>query len=179
MRRVAAIFLVLAFWFIPLGRLEAGNHLLSIPIPIKLEKDGSAPDFTLPALNGGKVRLKGLRGKVVFINFWATWCLPCKEEMPTMERLYQKMKGKDFTILAISIDVQGERVVRPFVEKLKLTYPILLDPKQKVAEKYRLWSLPTTYILDREGKPVHMVLGGKRWDTPENVALIQKIIDRR
>ena len=86
------------------------------------------PDFTLPDLQGNKVQLSALRGKVVFINIWATWCPPCVEEMPTMQRLYDRLHDRGLEVLAISIDALGAQVVKPFMQQYRLTFPALLDP---------------------------------------------------
>ena len=86
-----------------------------------------APDFALPTLDGGTVRLSDLRGKIVFVNFWATWCAPCKDEMPSMEKLYRRFQGREFAMLAVSIDEGGEDRVRQFVAEIPHTYPVLLD----------------------------------------------------
>src|SRR5205814_957934 len=90
-----------------------------------------APDFVVPDLAGRTVRLSGLRGKVVVLNLWATWCAPCIEEMPSMERLYGRLRDTDFALLAVSQDEDGKRVVAPFVERMHLTFPVLLDPERQ------------------------------------------------
>ncbi|MCI0484688.1 MAG: redoxin domain-containing protein, partial [candidate division NC10 bacterium] len=98
-----------------------------------------APDFTLPTLGGKSVRLADFRGKkAVFINFWATWCAPCRLEMPTMEKAYQKYKGNGLEILAISVDAGPKSAVKNFMDELGLTFPALLDPKMQVLHLYRL-----------------------------------------
>src|SRR5919201_2641192 len=95
-----------------------------------------APDFVVPRLGSGSIILKELRGQVVFLNFWATWCPPCREEMPSMERLYTRYKGRGFTIVAISIDHGALQGVERFVKSLALTFPIGLDPRLAVANSY-------------------------------------------
>ncbi|MEH7336636.1 redoxin domain-containing protein [Neobacillus drentensis] len=107
-----------------------------------------APDFELKTLTGETVKLSNLKGKKVMLNFWATWCPPCKAEMPEMEQFY-KEKDKDLVILAVNIDPQLE--VQKFVDENKITFPILLDAEDKVNETYQILSIPTTYFIDSKG----------------------------
>ncbi|HEU5393602.1 MAG TPA: TlpA disulfide reductase family protein, partial [Candidatus Methylomirabilis sp.] len=111
-------------------------------------KETEAPAFTLSDLAGTPRRLADFKGQVVLINFWATWCLPCREEMPAMERLYREMKNGGFTILAVNFAETPEQV-EPFVKELRLTFPILLDQEGQVSRLYRAFSLPATYLIDR------------------------------
>jgi len=135
-----------------------------------------APDFTLPDVEGRPVRLRDFRGKLVFVNFWATWCPPCRLEMPSMERLYQTFKPTDFALLAVSIDRQGAPVVKPFMAELKLTFPALLDSKTEVARQFGLRGLPTTYLIDREGRLIGAAVGGRDWYSTEAKALIAGLL---
>lgn len=135
-----------------------------------------APNFRLPSLDGKEVSLVGLKGKVVFMNFWATWCTPCRAEMPSMEALYKDFKNDGFEILAISNDIEGAPVVRPFVKELGLSYPILLDPDFRVDDKYLIQSVPTTVLVDREGVITHRIIGARNWNNPESRDLIQKLL---
>jgi peroxiredoxin len=109
-------------------------------------------DFTLTELRGKKWTLKELRGKVVLVNFWATWCPPCRKEMPDLETLYKQFKDQGLVILAISDENAGK--VRPFIAEQKVTYPILLDPGRKVNELFRIEGIPKTFVYDRSGKLV-------------------------
>lgn len=122
-----------------------------------------APDFTLPTLGGNPVRLTNYKGKVVFLNFWATWCPPCREEMPSMESLYQRLKGRDFEMLAVSIDSKGEDHVRSFVSKYALTFPVLLDPNKEVYRLYGLTGVPETFIVNKHGDIVLKIIGPQDW----------------
>ena len=103
---------------------------------IKPNRQQQAKDFNVAALEGGKLRLADLRGKVVFLNLWATWCPPCKEEMPAMERLWQRYKGQGLVVIALSMDSAGVKVVKPFIEQAKYTYRVALDPTMEIA---RTW----------------------------------------
>jgi peroxiredoxin len=109
-------------------------------------------DFTLTELRGNTWTLKELRGKVVLVNFWATWCPPCRKEMPDLETLYKQFKDQGLVILAISDEDAGK--VRPFVAEQKVTYPILLDPGRKVNELFQIEGIPKTFVYDRSGKLV-------------------------
>jgi peroxiredoxin len=135
-----------------------------------------APDFTLVSLEGRAFRLRELRGKLVLLNFWATWCAPCQHEMPSMERLYQTFKPMEFVLLAVSLDRQGAEVARPFAAHLKLTFPILLDPASEVSRQYGVRGLPTTYLIDPDGLLIGAVIGARDWYRTESKALIAGLL---
>jgi peroxiredoxin len=121
----------------------------------KIEADNERrqqADFTLTELNGKTWTLKELRGKVVLVNFWATWCPPCRKEMPDLETLYKQFKDQSLVILAISDE--DESKVKPFIAEQKITYPILLDPRRKVNELFEIEGIPKTFVYDRSGKLV-------------------------
>ena len=123
----------------------------------------AAQDFELPALRGDYVKLSDYRGKVVFLNIWATWCPPCREEMPSMESLYQRLKGREFEMLAVSIDREGEKVVSPFAAKYGLTFPVLLDPDSKTYRLYGLTGVPESFIVDKSGVVIYKIIGPQNW----------------
>jgi peroxiredoxin len=135
-----------------------------------------APDFVVPDLAGQAVRLSALRGKVVLLNLWATWCAPCREEMPSMERLYQRLRGRDFQLLAVSQDEDGAAAVKPFVAEMRLTFPILLDPDHQVGDRYEVWGYPETFLIDRAGRIVERVIGPRDWTAPESLAAIEALL---
>jgi len=135
-----------------------------------------AKDFSVPTPDGKMLRLADQKGKVVFLNFWATWCPPCKEEMPAMERLYQRYKDKGFVVLALSVDAEGGRVVSPFVKEYKLSFPIGLDPKMEVADRYGVRALPTSFLANRTGALVAVALGPREWDGKAGQALIESLL---
>ena len=134
-----------------------------------------APDFTVPGLTGKPLSLRDFRGAVVLLNFWATWCPPCKQEMPSMERLYQRYKDRKLTLLAISIDFEGARAVAPFVRNLKLTFPIGLDPKMEVAERHTVRALPASFVIDQNGTAVGIAIGPRDWDSAAAHAVIDTL----
>jgi peroxiredoxin len=120
-----------------------------------------APDFTLEALDGGSTQLSSLQGKAVLVNFWASWCAPCKSEMPAMQRVYQDYQDRGFTILAVNATSQDSRQqAAAFASDNGLTFPILLDTEGKIAAQYQVRALPTTFFVDREGNIHDMLIGG-------------------
>jgi peroxiredoxin len=135
-----------------------------------------APDFAVADLAGRTVRLSSLRGKVVLLNVWTTWCAPCREEMPSMERLYARMRGRDFELLAVSQDEDGKRVVEPFVRELRLSFPVLIDPEHQVGDRYGVWGYPETFVIDRNGYVVERVIGPRDWASAPSVAQIEALI---
>jgi peroxiredoxin len=135
-----------------------------------------APDFQLRDLDGRLVTLSELRGKVVLLNFWATWCGPCRVEMPAMEQLYQTFSRKDFEILAVSTDAQGVAITRPFQQENHLTFPILHDVDYRVGLTYGARSLPMTFMVDRQGIVRHQIFGARDWGAPEAQQLIQMLM---
>lgn len=138
-----------------------------------------APDFRLWTLGGRAVSLSDYRGKVVFLNFWATWCGPCRVEMPAMEQLYREFGRRDFEILAVSTDPQGGAVTRPFKEALGLTFPILHDSDMRVMIAYGARTLPMTFLVDRRGIITHRIFGARDWQSPEARRFIQALVKAR
>lgn len=122
-----------------------------------------APDFTLPTLSEGTIRLADFRGQVVLLNFWATWCVPCRMEMPALEALYQRHKDAGLVVLAINLDTLSTAGVEAFVQEVKVTFPVVLDPAWSIARAYRVLGLPTTYLIDRAGHVVVREVGERDW----------------
>jgi peroxiredoxin len=143
---------------------------------IRPRQSTSAPDFTVPRLGSGSLSLRELRGHLVFLNFWATWCPPCKEEMPSMERLYRRHKDHGFTIVAISIDGGDAGPVAAFVKKLGLTFPIGLDPRLEVANRYTVRALPSSFLIDRNGATVAVAMGPRDWDGVAAHAVVESLL---
>lgn len=135
-------------------------------------------DFTYPGLDGRNVSLSDFRGrKVVFVNIWATWCTECRRELPTVQKLYEKFKGKDFEVLAVSIDALGKKAVAPFMEELGLKFPALLDPKGSVQLLYGTTGVPETFIIDKRGKVAYVEIGAGDWTKPEKQSLVRGLMD--
>lgn len=136
----------------------------------------AAPNFTLKDLNDKTHSLSDFRGKVVAVNFWATWCPPCRKELPSMQRAYKDYHKKGFVILGVN---EGEDwdTIAPFLENFSLTYPILLDKESTVIGKWKVLGLPTTFIVDRKGRITHRINGGRNWDDPAFRKALEAAID--
>ena len=141
---------------------KLGYKLTPLPKPI------TAPGFTLEDMDEEKHSLKDLHGKVVLLNFWATWCPPCRREMPSMERLYQKFNGENFTVIAINQMEDGDHVFA-YTGQLDVdpTFTILFDKDSKVSNNYQVNGLPTTYLIDKQGNIRYRAIGGREFDHPE------------
>jgi peroxiredoxin len=134
-----------------------------------------APEFALPDLQGTTHRLSDFRGRVVFLNLWATWCPPCRDEMPSMEALYRRFRDRDFAMLAVAQD-ESIPAVRAFVEEVGLTFPILLDPGATLSPRYGATGYPETFIIDRNGQVVNHTIGPEDWDRPEMIAYFEQLL---
>jgi len=166
---------VVAVSLIVLLRNERDSALTPIrPIQAGLP----VPDFTLPDLGGQEVSLSDHRGKVVLVNIWATWCSPCREEMPSMQRLYDRFKGENFVILAVSVDSTGREAVAPFMRKLNLAFPALLDPEGNIKPAYGVTGVPESFIVDKEGILVKKIIGPIDWAAPEVYRFFRDLIQR-
>jgi len=146
---------------------------LGVTPPLKEEP---VPDIALKDLPGRTVTLKEYRGKVLLVNFWATWCVPCQWEMPEMEKLYQAFKKEGFVVVAISVDRQGGSVVKPFVEERKLTYPILLDTRIEAARQFGVAGLPATFLVGADGKIKGIIYGPREWNGEPARALVRELL---
>jgi cytochrome c biogenesis protein CcmG, thiol:disulfide interchange protein DsbE len=146
----------------------------SVPDPVG--RGSAAPEFALPERPGpGEVSLASLRGQVVLLNFWATWCEPCEREMPAMQRLYEALGPAGLQLLAVSVDDTSE-VVDDFRAKLGLRFPILWDPEQRVANEYQAYRFPETLLIGRDGVVVERYIGPREWDSPLYEARIRKLL---
>lgn len=123
-----------------------------------------APGFSLPDLTGKKIRLKDFRGKLVFLNFFATWCGPCREEMPGMERLFRTHRDKDLVVLGVNLQ-ESAKAVKPFVQELKLSFPIVLDSEGAASREYGVRALPVSFLIGRDGNIVWRAIGGRDWES--------------
>nr|NIV99410.1 redoxin domain-containing protein [Candidatus Saccharibacteria bacterium] len=133
-------------------------------------------EVTLKDLNGQQVSLSDFRGKIVFINFWTTWCLACVIEMPSMEKLHQKFKDKDFVMLAINLQESASKI-KQFYKEYKLTFTTLLDTTGDVGTGFGIRSIPTTYILDKNGRIIGKALGPREWESKESIALFEYLTE--
>lgn len=144
----------------------------------RLGKGLPAPEFSLPDLDGEMVSLADYKGKVVLLNIWATWCPPCVEEMPSMERLHRAMKNEDFEILAVSIDASGAATVRSFMEQHKLTFTALTDPRGTLKSLYQTTGVPESFIIDKNGMIAEKVIGPRNWATPGAIRGFQALVKK-
>ena len=135
-----------------------------------------APNFLLKDLEGFQVSLDQFQGKVVLLNFWATWCGPCRIEMPAMEQLYKSFSRKDFEILAVSTYPQGVAVTRPFQREMGFTFPVLHDADFRIGLRYGARTLPMTFLIDQQGIIRKRIFGARDWNTPEGRRLIQSLM---
>ncbi len=144
-----------------------------------------APDFEVNDLAGGVARLSDHSGEVVLVNIWATWCPPCVEEMPSMERLYQKIGGDGFEIMAISIDVEPGGFdqdgnpggnIQAFADSLGLTFPIFHNPSGDIQQLYRTTGVPESFLIGRDGILYKKVAGPTEWDAPQHKELIRRLL---
>jgi peroxiredoxin len=150
--------------------------LIAGEAPAPVDRGGEAPPFELPRVGAtGSVSLSSLRGKVVLLNFWATWCKPCEDELPAMERLHQALSGSDFELVAVSVDADPEPVLR-FRERLGLDFTLLLDADQRVARIYQTFRFPESLLIGRDGVILERYVGPKDWDASAYVARIRDLL---
>ncbi len=138
----------------------------------ELEKKSTAPDFTLRDVEGKTHKLSDYRGKVVMINFWATWCPPCRYELPSMQRAYEKLKRSDVEFLAINLGEDADTIFT-FTADYPVTFPLLMDLDSSVSNMYPVIGLPTTYFVNPEGQLVYRAIGSREWDEKQ---MLEKIL---
>ncbi|HUG40617.1 MAG TPA: TlpA disulfide reductase family protein [Longimicrobiales bacterium] len=146
----------------------------------------AAPAFVLDRIDGGTLSLAELRGKVVMLNLWATWCPPCRVEMPSMQRVYEEYRDRGFEVVAVAVDDQpGLRqpdgtvrgLVSEFVERFGLTFPVVVDPTGATERLYGVEALPTTFLIDRTGRIRVREVGGRFWDREPQLEMIRKLLE--
>ena len=151
--------------------------LIREPTGPSLRAGSVAPGFSLPVPGGADVSLSALRGRVLFVNFWATWCAPCREEAPSLERLYQTLRGEGFEVLGISIDAeQDEAAVEAFKREFGLSFPIPRDPHKRVYGAYQVSGVPETLLVDRSGRVLERFVGPQNWDDPRYARAIRRTL---
>jgi peroxiredoxin len=134
-------------------------------------------DFTAQSLGGSSLRLSDLKGKIVLLNFWATWCPPCRAEMPAIEKLWAKEKDKAFTIVGVSVG-EEPATVKDFIARQGYSYPIFVDPSGALGSAFGARSIPTTYVLDKSGSAIAGKVGGAPYDSPEAIAIFSELASR-
>jgi peroxiredoxin len=154
-----------------ISELETRLGGLGFQIP---REDLQALEFSLKDLTGRQTSLSAYEGKVVFLNFWATWCGPCRAEIPSMEQLYNELKDQGFTILAVNSQEPLEQV-SAFVEEMGMSFPVLLDPAGRVGGLYGVRAIPTTYIIDPQGAIRGRMVGTREWYSPEIISVVREL----
>jgi len=168
------IFLLL---FILSGTADAANPLKDLIVVPEVTRQ-QAPAFEIENLAGGNTGLEDYRGKVVLLNFWATWCMPCRAEMPGMETIWQKYKEQDLVIAAVSVDEGSRGRIETFSKLFDLNFPILLDPESEVSDLYKVSNMPTSFLIDRNGKIISRIVGTDDWTSPEAIQLVEKLLSQ-
>jgi peroxiredoxin len=138
-----------------------------------LKKGTAAPPLRLPALEGGEVDIASLRGRLVVLNFWATWCPPCVQEMPSLERLHRTLGKEGLSVVSVSVD-EDEGVLRRFVKEHGVNFPVLRDPGGRIAASYRTTGYPETFEIDAQGVLLEHYVGPAEWSTPEALEHFRK-----
>ena len=157
----------------------SGDELFSKMQVIKPKTRMEAPPFELTSVDGSVKKLDDFKGKVILLNFWATWCGPRRDEMPALERLAKAFKDKDFTIVAIAAD-RGKKAMHTVKEHCKMhnvTFTVLLDPDGKVRKKYEVSALPTSYIIGGDGKLSGKILGARKWDSDDSFTFFESFLN--
>ena len=139
-----------------------------------------APAFGATNLRTGRASgLADYEGRVILLNIWATWCQPCRVEMPAIERLSRQLDSTDFRVVAVSVDVSDSTTVNAFVKEMGLSFDILHDPTQAIQRRYQTTGVPESFVIDRHGVIVKKVIGASSWDSPVNQILIRRLLDER
>jgi peroxiredoxin len=174
---VIVVVVVIVAWY-EQQKTDSASALPGPPVKLlSLEKRPSeGTDFTLPDLSRNSIRLAELKGNVVLVNFFATWCAPCRDEMPTLEKVFRTYQNKGFLVLGVAGDSKGQEVVEPFVKKYGVTFPVVLDDENAVQRQYGVRGIPAVYLFDRQGKIATMYVGGANWDSAEAHALIEQLL---
>ncbi len=166
------------------GRIEMKRSVIAVLLMLTVVFSVSAvskqaDSFSLNDLSGKKVLLAEQKGKVVVLNFFATWCPPCKQEMPSVQRLFNKMKGKKFALLAVSVDRTSTDSLKKFMKENGYTFPVLHDKEGQVSNMYGVMGIPTTLIINKKGEIVDKVVGAKEWDSADVISQLDGLISKK
>ncbi len=177
-RKLLPFFLpfITVLWAFPISPAEALSKLFENAHITPLKRPLNAHDFTLPTIRGGDIRLSDLRGRVVLLNIWAIWCGPCREEMPSIEKLYHHFRGHDLTVPAVSVDMIDTELVRAFVEEHKYTFTVLHDRRGGIMKSFSARFIPVTYLIDRSGKVIGKAMGLRDWSQPAVIRLFEELL---
>lgn len=177
MKIIRVLCLTSLFFLLAMGPNSSigGNKNVVSPLDAYKQTNTKAPDFTLKDVNGRTFSLSSLKGKVILLNFWATWCPPCKAEMPSMNQLYNEIKAKRFEVVAVSSD-RSLSNVKEFLSKSRVDFTVLFDEKKTVTREYKVFSMPTTFLIDRNGLIVEKYYGEYDWTDSEVRKQIEKLL---
>ncbi len=165
-------------WRRPVTELNEMSSTVSSGVAAELQPiEGTplAPDLELTDIEGKRWSLASLRGEVVLLNFWATWCPPCVEEIPSLGRLDLRLEGKPFRVVSVDVGEEAEQV-REFLKRVPADFPVLLDPEGSVTGPWKIRAFPTSFLIDREGRLRYGYFGGLEWDSDAVVALISGVV---
>ncbi|WP_457675412.1 TlpA family protein disulfide reductase [Thiolapillus sp.] len=166
MKKILPVLLIL---LLTVGLAQATGKGLTL-----LDDKPTVPDFTLKDVDGNSYRFSDLRGKVVIVNFWATWCPPCRAEMPSMQRAWEQLREEGILMLAIDVG-EDEDAIFEFTASYPVDFPILLDTESTVSEAWEVKGLPTTFVIDQWGRKIYRAVGGREWDAPELLKKIREL----
>ena len=168
------ICLIMACMFLALSACKKSEFWKK---PLVASENNPAPEFTVKAINdGSSLSLSDLKGKVVLLNFWATWCPPCREEFPSMMKLNKAMTGKPFQMVAVSLDEGGKADIDSFFKSSGFMLPTYLDPEGKTAKSYSVTGVPESFIINRQGILVKKIIGGLDWDSAEVASFLEGLM---
>lgn len=157
------------------GFALAAATLASAEAPIRAWGEKPTPPLARADLQGHRVDLAALRGRVVLVNFWATWCEPCRAEMPSIERLRSKLEGKPFNVLTVNYGESGAKIAA-FLSREKLALPVLLDPDNEASEAWGAKGLPMTFLVDAQGRIRYYAFGERDWSAGESLAMVERLL---
>ncbi|MBN2323648.1 MAG: TlpA family protein disulfide reductase [Spirochaetes bacterium] len=173
MKRILPVLML--FLLLPVFPHAADRTLFDRIGVTKLDRDIKAVEFTVESLDGKKTSLGDFKGKVIFLNFWATWCGPCKSEVEEIDRLYETLKDEAFTVMALDIQ-ESKKKVRNFMKKNGIGFPVYLDERGEIAGEYGVNGIPTTYIIGPDGRVAGWAVGPREWGGEDSVALMRALM---
>ena len=172
-------------WTVGIGAVTALVFATALVIKIRpqinlIGAGSRAPEFRALDLRTGRpAALSDYRGKVVLLNVWATWCEPCRVEMPSLERLHRRLGSGEFKVVAVSIDLESDSVVMAFARNLGLSFDLLHDQSGAIKQIYQTTGVPESWVIDREGVIVKKIIGASEWDGPVSETLIRRLLEER
>lgn len=177
-RRELVIVLCISLAFVALATWVGRGELVPPPLPEPSapSERQRAPELALPELAGGTRSLAEFSGRVLVVNFWATWCGPCREELPALETLFRTLEPEGFTVLAVSVDAGSREAVRRFVSARGLSFPVLHDPESEAATRYGVRVYPTTAVIDRAGGLVTVLPSAWDWSAESSIAWFRSVL---